>query len=98
MFLCRPVRSLSSRLTRVRNTVSRLIDPNDVEIFWKRYREIFTPQKERVWNALEQGLTHYLKILKERENLDNECESLRKQNTELKFLMQQYIPDQNCHC
>lgn len=86
---------MEDRSTKVKSTVSRLLSPNDVQQFWKRFENIFTPEKEKVWQSLEYGLTQYLKVLKEREELDNECEFLRNQNAELKHLMQKFVPDAN---
>lgn len=86
---------MEDRATKVKSTVSRLLAPNDVQKFWKRFENIFTPEKEKVWQSLEYGLSQYLKVLKEREELDNECEFLRNQNAELKHLMQKFVPDAN---
>lgn len=77
----------------MRSTVSRLIASHDVEQFWSRFDTVFTPDKEKVWHSLEYGLTQYLKVLKEREELDNECEFLRNQNSELKHLLQKFVPN-----
>lgn len=86
---------MEDRATKVKSTVSRLLAPSDVQKFWKRFENIFTPEKEKVWQSLEYGLSQYLKVLKEREELDNECEFLRNQNAELKHLMQKFVPDAN---
>lgn len=43
-------------------TISRLLTPEDVIMFWKRFREIFPVQKIRLWNALEKGLVQYLEV------------------------------------
>lgn len=86
---------MEDRSAKVKSTVSRLLSPNDVQQFWKRFENIFTPEKEKVWQSLEYGLSQYLKVLKEREELDNECEFLRNQNAELKHLMQKFVPDAN---
>lgn len=84
---------MEDRPIKMRSTVSRLISPHDVEQFWSRFDKVFTPEKEKVWQSLEYGLTQYLKVLKEREELDNECEFLRNQNAELKHLLQKFVPN-----
>lgn len=82
--------TMVTRLERVHNTISRLLSPDDIEHFWKRYREIFSNDKEKLWNSLEHGLKVYLKILQKRDSLDTECEFLRKQNSELKHMLEPY--------
>uniref|UniRef100_A0A336MHQ0 CSON001907 protein n=1 Tax=Culicoides sonorensis TaxID=179676 RepID=A0A336MHQ0_CULSO len=85
--------TIEDKSPQVKSTVSRLLSPNDVQQFWKRFDNVFSPEKEKVWQSLEYGLSQYLKVLKEREELDNECEFLRNQNAELKHLMQKFVPD-----
>lgn len=36
----------------------------DVLMFWKRFREVYSPSKDQVWNAVLRGLQKYLLILK----------------------------------
>lgn len=82
--------TMAARLQRIRNTISRLISADDITLFWKRYRQIFTSDREKLWASLEHGLKIYLKNLKKRDNLDTECEFLRKQNMELKHMLEPY--------
>jgi dynein regulatry complex protein 1 len=72
-------------------TLSRMLSTDDVELYWSRFNEIFTPHNEKLWTAMEHGLTQYLDVLKQREKLDNECEFLRQQNTELNRLLEKYV-------
>lgn len=50
--------------TPIVSTISRQMKSNDVQRFWHCYEEIFTTQKERLWNSLENGLTRYLHVNK----------------------------------
>ncbi|KAF5291445.1 hypothetical protein FQR65_LT01756 [Abscondita terminalis] len=55
--------TMSSRLARTRNTVSRLMADEDVKMYWDRYRNAFSSDKEEIWNALYIGLQKYNAIL-----------------------------------
>lgn len=77
----------------MKSTISRLLATHDIENFWQQFNAAFTPEKEKVWQGLEYGLSQYLKVLKEREELDSECEFLRNQNAELKHLLQKFAPN-----
>lgn len=68
-------------------TISRLLDPTEVTSFWKQFEVIFPPDQEQLWTGLEYGLMQYLLVLRERETLFEDCESLRKQNSELARLL-----------
>ncbi|XP_062565313.1 dynein regulatory complex protein 1 homolog [Armigeres subalbatus] len=77
--------------------LSRKISVKDVKDYWANFKNLFTPDRVKVWNTMEDNLTQYLKILKERKGLDEECEFLRKQNMELHHLMQKMLgPDVRC--
>lgn len=54
---------------------------------------IFPPEREKLWNVLDDGLQRYLKVLREREQLENDCEFLRKQNQELNHMLQKFVPE-----
>lgn len=82
---------MASRLSCVRNTVSRLLSFEDVELFWTRYKEIFTDEQHKMWESLEKGLKEYLRVLQRRDQLDTECEYLRQQNKELQHMLQPYL-------
>ena len=45
----------------------------------------------RVWKSLEVGLTKYNSVLKERETLVEDVGGLRRQNEELRGLLDQYL-------
>jgi hypothetical protein len=45
------------------STVSRIISMEDVTTFWKRFREIFSPQQEKLWDGLLTGLQRYHRVL-----------------------------------
>lgn len=82
---------MADRLSCVRNTVSRLLTYEDVDMFWGRYKEIFTDERHKLWDSLEKGLKEYLRVLQRRDQLDTECEYLRQQNRELQHMLQPYL-------
>lgn len=43
--------------------MSRLLKNNDVKLYWDRFREIFSPEKEKLWDCLMIGLPKYHSIL-----------------------------------
>ncbi|XP_055526869.1 dynein regulatory complex protein 1 homolog isoform X3 [Wyeomyia smithii] len=59
--------------------------------YWLNFKNIFSADKFNVWNTMEINLNHYVKVLKERQELDDECEFLRKQNMELQHIMQKMM-------
>ncbi|KAK2580856.1 hypothetical protein KPH14_005933 [Odynerus spinipes] len=81
---------LKDRLSIRKVTVSRSLTVEDIREFWKRYRDLFPPAKERLWDGLLVGLKQYYEILKERQRLSNETEFLKKQNAELRRLLKTY--------
>lgn len=86
--------SMAARLVCERSTVSRMIDGDDVQLFWQRYRDVFTVERQRLWESLESGLKEYLRVLQRREQLNTECEFLRRQNAELRHMLQPYLDGQ----
>jgi Sperm tail C-terminal domain len=78
-------------MSKSKDTITRLVDEKDVEKCFESL--IFPPEREKLWNVLDDGLQRYLKVLRERETLENECEFLRKQNMELNHLLQKFVPD-----
>lgn len=80
--------SFEERLREKKFTISRSLTVQDVESFWLKYREIFGPQKEKLWDAILMGLNKYFEVLKERQKLCSETENLRKQNAELEQLLE----------
>jgi len=59
----RPHRTLLSSSSMKHSTVSRIISMEDVTTFWKRFREIFSPQQEKLWDGLLTGLQRYHRVL-----------------------------------
>lgn len=78
-------------MSKSKDTITRLISEKDIEKCFDSFT--FPPQREKLWNVIEDGLQRYLKVLRERETLESECEFLRKQNLELNHLLQKFVPD-----
>lgn len=74
-------------------TVSRNITEKDITEFWKRYRDIFSPDKERLWDNLLVGLKKYYEVLKNRHELNVETESLRRQNADMRHLLSRHTAE-----
>lgn len=83
-------RDFKEKLIERKFTISRNISRDDITKFWGKYREIFNEEKVTLWNALLIGLNKYHDILKERHKLNEETESLRRQNSELHRLLKTY--------
>ncbi|XP_011299599.1 dynein regulatory complex protein 1 [Fopius arisanus] len=78
-------------------TLSRSITAEDMTEYWRRYREIFSRNKEKLWDALMIGLHKYHEILKDRQKLRQETDSLRRQNDELRRLLEPYkVKSETC--
>lgn len=84
------IATMVERLRRNRSTVSRLLSNSDVTKFWRRFQEIFSIENIKLWTALEKGIEVYLSVLQKRDRLDTECEYLRRQNAELKYVLKEY--------
>ncbi|KAF0695385.1 Aste57867_13819 [Aphanomyces stellatus] len=63
----------------------------DEKYFWTRAQQVIPEETQRVWQALEKGLTEYNKVLKQRKNLIDTVSGLQAQNGELKALLRQYL-------
>ncbi|RQM20717.1 hypothetical protein B5M09_003198 [Aphanomyces astaci] len=59
--------------------------------FWARAQQILPDTTQRVWLALEKGLTEYNTVLKQRKVLIDAVSALQMQNSELKALLRQYL-------
>jgi dynein regulatory complex protein 1 len=59
--------------------------------FWRRMSRVISPSHRRIWKALEGGLEKYLAQLQQRAKLIEETDSIRKQNDELRALLNQYL-------
>jgi len=55
--------NLTSNLAVKHSTVSRLLSTQDVTTYWARFREVFSPQREKLWDGLLIGLQRYHHIL-----------------------------------
>ncbi|PBC28405.1 dynein regulatory complex protein 1 [Apis cerana] len=85
--------SLDKDAIKEKITVSRNITEKDIIDFWERYRNIFSKDKEKLWDNLLVGLKQYYEVLKERHKLNAEIKALRKQNTEMRRLLSGNIPE-----
>ncbi|KAG5448596.1 DNA replication checkpoint protein Drc1 [Clonorchis sinensis] len=66
-------------------------DSHDAE-YWDKYAStVVTAETEKVWDNLHVALERYSQILKHRAKLIHESEGLRRQNGELRHLLQQYL-------
>lgn len=59
--------------------------------YWRRMAAVIPEGHERVWRSLEKGLEGYLGQLQQRSNLIDETDRIRKQNEELRALLNQYL-------
>jgi len=59
--------------------------------YWAEMQEVISGRKLRIWDALDQALPQYNDVLKERRQLIVETDNLKKQNAELRMLLQQYL-------
>uniref|UniRef100_A0A182P4I2 Dynein regulatory complex protein 1 C-terminal domain-containing protein n=1 Tax=Anopheles epiroticus TaxID=199890 RepID=A0A182P4I2_9DIPT len=64
---------------------------SDTRKFWESFKNIFLPNQMKVWDTMEESLSKYLQVLRERHTLDEECSFLRKQNQELQHIMQKML-------
>lgn len=65
-------------------------DDETIKTFWSKFKSYFPKEKRKLWVTLEHGLNHYVEVLKQRTKLDQECAFLRRQNMELKHLLQKF--------
>ncbi|XP_076456963.1 dynein regulatory complex protein 1-like [Babylonia areolata] len=66
-------------------------DCSDDSAYWIKYSSLLSENKERVWDALLDGLEKYSEVLNSRSGLLTETEALRTQNAELRLLLHQYV-------
>ncbi|TPP67134.1 UPF0407 protein C2orf39 protein [Fasciola gigantica] len=67
-------------------------DDTHDESYWNKYAyQIVSEETEKVWDHLYCALERYLAILKNRSQVIRETEALRRQNEELRHLLQQYL-------
>ncbi|XP_060564284.1 dynein regulatory complex protein 1-like [Ruditapes philippinarum] len=65
-------------------------DSGDSE-YWAKYAQVISQKKERLWDALLEGLEKYSECLNSRSGLITETDALRQQNAELRMLLHQYV-------
>ena len=59
--------------------------------FWQQITGVLPEEHERVWDALLEGLEKYHSTLMSRSKCSEEIEVLKRQNSELRLLLQQYM-------
>ena len=59
--------------------------------FWQQITEVLPTEQETVWDALLEGLEMYYTVLSARSKCGNDKETLKRQNSELSLLLQQYM-------
>lgn len=59
--------------------------------FWRRMASVVPEGHDRIWRSLEKGLEGYLAQLQQRSSLIDETDRIRKQNEELRALLNQYL-------
>ncbi|XP_037026905.1 dynein regulatory complex protein 1 homolog [Bradysia coprophila] len=64
---------------------------DQIELLWTNYRTIFPEEHAHLWSSLECGLSDYLVQLKIREKLHGDCDRLRRQNAQLKYMLQEVL-------
>lgn len=62
----------------------------EIESFWRQFTNIFPDSKTHLWRTLEHGMNHYVEVLKTRVEYDGEVNFLRRQNKELRHLLQKF--------
>lgn len=85
-----PVKERANR-SQFRITALEDRDSSEDSEYWTRYSSMLSEKKERVWDALLDGLEKYSEVLNSRSSLLTETESLRTQNAELRLLLHQYV-------
>ncbi|KAH8373587.1 hypothetical protein KR200_007258 [Drosophila serrata] len=66
------------------------ITDTEIRDFWRQFAACFPPAKRKLWKTLEHGLNHYVEVLKMRVQYDAEVVFLRRQNEELRHLLQKF--------
>ncbi|VDP88139.1 unnamed protein product [Echinostoma caproni] len=70
---------------------SRPEAPSELEQSKNLRSQVVTEETEQIWDHLSIALERYLSILKHRAQVIRESEALRRQNEELRHLLQQYL-------
>ncbi|KAH8245611.1 hypothetical protein KR032_012498 [Drosophila birchii] len=80
---------VNSSRRQIAATPSQITDP-EIRDFWRQFATCFPPAKRKLWKTLEHGLNHYVEVLKMRVQYDAEVVFLRRQNEELRHLLQKF--------
>jgi dynein regulatory complex protein 1 len=59
--------------------------------YWNRMAHVIPESNIRIWDALENGLEKYVVLLQDRNRLIGETDSIRRQNDQLRSLLNQYM-------
>jgi dynein regulatory complex protein 1 len=59
--------------------------------FWKRMSDVVPDSHLRLWTGVERAMGKYLRQLQKRQKLIDETDGIRKQNDELRTLLNQYL-------
>lgn len=62
-----------------------------IGLLWQNFRKIFPDEHVHMWSSLQNALTDYLLHLKKRQKLHEECDRLRRQNAQLKYMLQELL-------
>lgn len=62
--------------------------------YWSEMSEVIPKNKLNLWDALEPALAKYYDELTERRKLIDQTDNLKRQNSELRLLLQQYLSSQ----
>ncbi|KAL0486656.1 hypothetical protein AKO1_012069 [Acrasis kona] len=86
-------RSTKQKKAKILNAEERAKDRRRKEEreLWTRMTQVIPDSKYRVWGMLERGLEKYGGILQEREKLISETEHIRKQNNDLRVLLETFM-------
>lgn len=63
----------------------------DIETYWSKYLEVFSPMRLKTWDGLYHGLKKYHVVLTNRQKVNDEVVKLRRQNMELKQILANYL-------
>lgn len=79
-----------TELCKSPQTISRLLNPDEIKEYWERYKVILASRTTELWEALGYGMRKYHRILEDRHRLNEELKSLQKQNKELRYLLYKF--------
>lgn len=71
---------------------------DDIQAYWCQFILALTEDRKNRWHWIRYGLNKYLEALKERSKLQKQHDFYVQQNSELGFLMQNYIHSKKFKC